>query len=421
MKGRIGWKIRELHDTYGPVVRISHDELSYTTSGAWRKIYTQRHPEFSKCLDGRGIAPPTVNGKYAMPTENQERHGRLRRAVNPAFSDRALREQEGFLQEHSNNLIAHLKKRCKEGPVDMTLWYNLCAFDIVSGKSDLSPHDRSFTPLRISDAQLNDEESLDLSMGQAAGALNNGDEPYIRNMLDRAKAVPWYQLATQYGVMDLLQYLTPRYVAESRKKHIAATTAKLRERMADAKGANKDWMSYILNNETEKLTLIELVMMASTFIVAGSGTSAGGLSGITYLLLKNPEKLSNLCAEIRNSFKSQDEITMLTTARCKYLNAVLEEGMRLYPPVPTTVPRWVPGKGEEIDGKWVPGGVAVGCNQLSCGHSELNFKHARDFIPERWLELPPGSEFENDDKAAMQPFSMGPRNCIGKAYVTFSR
>lgn len=252
-------------------------------------------------------------------------------------------------------------------------------------------------------------------MGQPAGALNNGDEPYIRNMLNRAKAIPWYQLAVQYNLMDFLQWLTPKYVAESRKKHIAATTAKLQERIANAKSANKDWMSYILENETEKLTTIELVMMASTFIVAGSGTSAGGLSGITYLLMCNPSKLGKLCAEIRSTFDSQEEITMLATAKCKYLNAVLEEGMRLYPPVPATVPRWVPANGEEIDGKFVPGGIAVGCNQLSCGHSERNFKRAKEFIPERWLELPRGSEFANDDKASMQPFSMGARNCIGKA------
>lgn len=234
-------------------------------------------------------------------------------------------------------------------------------------------------------------------------------------MLDRAKSVPYYQLATQYGVMDLLQWLTPKYVVESRKKHIAATLAKLQARIADAKSAKKDWMSYILDNETEKLTTIELMMMASTFIVAGSGTSAGGLSGITYLLLRNPDKLAALCAEIRSVFSATSEITMLSTARCKYLNAVLEEGMRMYPPVPATVPRWVPKGGEEIDERFVPGGIAVGCNQLSCGHSERNFRRAREFVPERWLELPPGSEFETDDKAAMQPFSMGPRNCIGKA------
>lgn len=252
-------------------------------------------------------------------------------------------------------------------------------------------------------------------MGQSAGALNNGEDPYIKNMLERAKAVPWYQLAVQFGAMDLLQWFTPKYVAESRKRHIAATTAKLQQRIASAKSARRDWMSYILENETEKLTVIELVMMASTFIVAGSGTSAGGMSGLTYLLLRNPEKLAKLTAEVRTTFRAQEDITMLATAKCAYLKAAIEEGMRLYPPVPATVPRWVPGRGDEIDGRFVPGGVAVGCSQLACGHSEANFRRAKDFIPERYLKLPPGSEFENDDRAAMQPFSMGPRNCIGKA------
>lgn len=414
MHGRISWKLRDLHDQYGPVVRISYDELSYTTSAAWRKIYTQRQPEFSKCLDGRGIAPPTVNGKYSMPTENQERHGRLRRAVNPAFSDRALREQEGFLQKHSNNLVVQLRKRCREGPVDLTWWYNLCAFDIVSGMAAFFfflPLPATFTMRRL----IDDERILDLAMGQSAGALNNGEDPYIKNMLERAKAVPWYQLAVQYGAMDLLQWLTPKYVAESRKRHIAATTAKLQQRIASAKAAQRDWMSYILENETEKLTVIELVMMASTFIVAGSGTSAGGMSGLTYLLLTNRAKLARLTAEIRATFAAQEEITMLATAQCPYLKAAIEEGMRLYPPVPATVPRWVPPQGEEVNGRFVPGGVAVGCNQLACGHSERNFHRAKEFLPERYLELPPGSEFANDDRAAMQPFSMGPRNCIGKA------
>lgn len=396
MKGRISWRLRDLHDRYGPVVRISHDELSYTSSAAWRTIYAQRQPEFPKCLDGRGIAPPTVHGKYAMPTENDPaRHGRLRRAVNPAFSERALREQEGFLRRHSDNLVAQLRRRCKEGPVDLTWWYNLCAFDIVS----------------------------DLAMGQPAGALDNGEDPYIQNMLDRAKAVPWYQLAVQFGAMDLLQWCTPRYVAESRKRHIAATMAKVQQRIEQSKSKSSaaqqqqqpDWMSYILDNETEKLTVIELVMMASTFIVAGSGTSAGGMSGLTYLLLRHPDKLARVAAEVRAAFRRPEDITMQATARCAYLRAAIEEGMRLYPPVPATVPRWVPAPGAEIAGRFVPAGVAVGCNQLACGHSEVNFHRAKEFLPERYLELPPGSEFEKDDRAAMQPFSMGTRNCIGKA------
>lgn len=255
-------------------------------------------------------------------------------------------------------------------------------------------------------------------MGQAAGALDNAEQTSIRIILNRAKAVPYFQLALQYNCIGILEWITPKFVAESRRQHIAATNAKLQARINSGKGESRDWMSYILDNQIENLSNIELVMMASTFLVAGSGTAAGGMAGITYLLMQNPEKLAKLCHEIRSTFKHQDEITMLATQKMPYLNAVLEEGMRMYPPVPASVPRWVPANGEEIDGKWVPGGTAVGCPQLACGHSELNFKRAKEFIPERWLELPPGSEFANDDKAAMQPFSMGPRNCIGKALVS---
>lgn len=141
MKGRITWKIRELHEQYGPVVRIAPDELSYISGAAWKKIYGQRSPEFPKALDGRGIAPAKLNGHKTLMTETQERHARLRRAINPAFSEKALHEQEYYFQNHSDNMVRQLMKRCKQGPVDMSTWFNLLAFDIVSG--ELKSHEES--------------------------------------------------------------------------------------------------------------------------------------------------------------------------------------------------------------------------------------------------------------------------------------
>lgn len=155
-------------------------------------------------------------------------------------------------------------------------------------------------------------------------------------------------------------------------------------------------------------------MLSSNFIVAGSGTSAGGMSGLTYLLLRNPEKLQKLKAEIRGLFKSRTDMTMQSVTSCKYLRACLNEGMRLYPPTPGSLPRFVPGKGAMIENRWVPGGYAVGVNQLAAGHSEHNFRRAREFHPERWLDEP-GSEFTDDDRSAVQPFSYGQRSCIGRS------
>lgn len=244
LKGRISWRIRDLHDQYGPIVRIAPDELSFTSSAAWKKIYGQRKPEFPKALDGRGIAPPSIGGHKSLMTEEQDRHLRLRRAINPAFTDKALREQEYYFQSHSDNFIGQLKRRCsrREGTavVDMSEWFNLLAFDIVS----------------------------DLAFGESSGCLDHGGAtPWIQVILARAKAIVWFQLAVQYGFLDLLIWLTPRYVSESRKRHIALTEAKLQARI-EAKNPGKDFMSYILDETAhdEKLSRLELVMLSSNFV-----------------------------------------------------------------------------------------------------------------------------------------------------------
>lgn len=92
-----------------------------------------------------------------------------------------------------------------------------------------------------------------------------------------------------------------------------------------------------------------------------------------------------------------------------YLTAVLEEGLRIFPPVPTTLPRVVPEPTLICD-KFVPKGCSVGINQYACGRGS-NFRDPQKFRPERWLGDP---HFENDHRASREPFSVGPRNCLGK-------
>ncbi|CAG8217872.1 unnamed protein product [Penicillium nalgiovense] len=53
----------------------------------------------------------------------------------------------------------------------------------------------------------------------------------------------------------------------------------------------------------------------------------------------------------------------------------------------------------------------VSVSHLTASHSPANFADAEQFIPERHLDNP---RFANDSKTAMEPFSFGPRNCIGR-------
>jgi cytochrome P450 len=56
----------------------------------------------------------------------------------------------------------------------------------------------------------------------------------------------------------------------------------------------------------------------------------------------------------------------------------------------------------------------ISFNQWSAYRSPKNFTQPNEFLPERWLQSEKGSRFDMDKKATLQPFSFGPRNCIGK-------
>jgi cytochrome P450 len=101
----------------------------------------------------------------------------------------------------------------------------------------------------------------------------------------------------------------------------------------------------------------ELIGTSGLLIVAGSETTATLLSGVTYYLLKTPHAYARLKEEVRSSFKSAEEITLTSTSRLPYLQACLEEALRLYPPVPLALPRRTRPEGDIIGGVFVPGNV----------------------------------------------------------------
>jgi cytochrome P450 len=164
-------------------------------------------------------------------------------------------------------------------------------------------------------------------------------------------------------------------------------------------------------DDAEGLSLEEHHSMASLFMLAGTETTATALSGTTYHLLMNPDKLDLLTNEIRSAFTSIEDMNLESLARQKYLMAVLQEGLRMYPPVPVELPRVVPAGGATVCGEWLPGGTKLGVHHLSTYRNEEFFRKPYEFHPERWLR---DAEFKDDRLDALEPFSVGPRNCLGK-------
>lgn len=109
--------------------------------------------------------------------------------------------------------------------------------------------------------------------------------------------------------------------------------------------------------EEERLTLDEMHNNSSAFMMAGTETTATLRAGLTYHLLKHPEKMDKLVKEIRTSFHSESEMTITRMQHLEYLQACLDEALRVYPPSVTGFQRRTPPEGAEICGRFVPGEV----------------------------------------------------------------
>lgn len=159
------------------------------------------------------------------------------------------------------------------------------------------------------------------------------------------------------------------------------------------------------------MTREEIHGNANLLIGAGSETTATALSATTYFLGSHPLVLAKLTNEVRTTFASEDEINAVSVQKLSYMLAVLDESLRLHPPSPVANLRQVAPGGAEICSQFVPDGTSIGIWHFAIFRSPENFANPESFIPERWLNDP---RFINDKKEALQPFSYGPRNCIGK-------
>jgi cytochrome P450 len=95
----------------------------------------------------------------------------------------------------------------------------------------------------------------------------------------------------------------------------------------------------------------------------------------------------------------------------EYLDAVIMEGLRLWPPIPMTQPRVVPKGGIMIDGWWLGEGVVVGAQSWSVQRLNANVSPDGDvFRPGRWLDMQKRREMEK----SFLGFGMGGRGCTGR-------
>ncbi|KAF2470248.1 cytochrome P450 [Lindgomyces ingoldianus] len=361
LQGTIIHDIERLHERYGPILQIAPDELTFAHPDAWNDILQARpsHQQFPKDPQWwQHAGPPSL-----ISTLDPQNHARMRKTLAPGFTERALREQEPILLQYVNLLIEGLRGK------------------IIANKKE-----------------------------GAGGTVINDSEfhPWIAMLFNSVKGASFVSAA---------KCIPPR-LKKMQNNHFKFIANKVGRRM-NWEAERSDIIGHALK-ETKEGKGMSRDEIDSTFAImatAGSETTATVLGGTINYLANNPDKCKLLAQEIRSSFKSKIKITMVKVRDLKYLNAVINEALRLCPPVPWILPRLVPSAGDIVCGTWLPGGTRVSIQAYSLHRNPSCFHAASSFIPERWLAENSenmDSPFFNDRRDAVQTFSVGPQACMGK-------
>lgn len=118
------------------MVRTAPNELSFNTYEAWRDIYGFRngHQTFVKSNFYAGGSFAARGLGSIVSERDPTEHGKMRKYLSHAFSDRSLKEQEYLVADVVDEFIDQIgKEGAPTGKgINLVTWFNLTTFDIIT-------------------------------------------------------------------------------------------------------------------------------------------------------------------------------------------------------------------------------------------------------------------------------------------------
>ena len=156
-----------------------------------------------------------------------------------------------------------------------------------------------------------------------------------------------------------------------------------------------------------------------TQLSAGTDSNSAALRGIFLHLITCNQAYLRLQTEIDQGI-ADGMISSPTTAEeavaLPYLDAVVREGMRIWPPFAGLNIKKVKPEGETIKGQFIPGGTGIGVSFWGIQRNPVFGEDVDTFRPERWVEA------DAEKRKAMEKvhdlvFGHGRYLCLGKSMV----
>ncbi|KAG6908181.1 hypothetical protein DXG01_005834 [Tephrocybe rancida] len=184
-------------------------------------------------------------------------------------------------------------------------------------------------------------------------------------------------------------------------------------------GGNRNDILSIIQNDTEggiELTRLQAHADASFIVLAGSDTVSEAMTALMRYIAADAEVQWHLRVELTQAFDGPVEnMDAATLLKLPYLDACVQEVLRLVPPVAAGPPRWNGGVDTRVLDKVIPAGTTIASPNYAIFRDSRNFFDPETFLPDRWLG---GVSPHNSD--AYVPFCFGVGVCIGKPVALYN-
>ncbi|ESZ94909.1 hypothetical protein SBOR_4701 [Sclerotinia borealis F-4128] len=369
--------IHSLHLAYGPIVLVAPTEVMCSSNSSFRTIHRVSKP-FRKSPWYQLFVTKPAN---VFSMIDPKLHAFRRRLLAHSFSKSYLRTNwESHVRTKADMAIGKIKRDALEGEVDILKFFMFMATDAVGHLC----FGESFKTL---ENERKTQYIEDIQQISKFGGLQ-AEFPTVFAVL-KSLHIPLRGLSQN----RMLQYAS--IAVQNAKSESNTNPSIFRKVLAKSKTDNAEGL----------LTDLDVTQEATGMIVAGTDTTATTLTFLIYNILKDPHLQKRLEEEVdglNEDFESKD------VEELKLLNAVIDEGLRLYGAAPGALPRIVPKEGAHLDGYFVPGDITV-CTQAYTIHRDPEiFPEPESFQPERWL-----ASKTDHLKAVSHPFGAGTRTCLG--------
>ncbi|KAI0282796.1 cytochrome P450 monooxygenase pc-bph [Russula aff. rugulosa BPL654] len=403
--------VHQMHEKYGTFVRIAPNHLSISDPAALQIVYAHGNGSLKSNFYDAFVS--ITRGLFN--TRDRAAHTRKRKIISHIFSQKSVLEFEPYVRDYVRSFIQQWDRLCAGGAkglqgndgeggwrgrdgwtwLDCLPWFNYLAFDIIGDLAFGSPFGMIAAAKDSAPVAKSNDQGISV-YGQDPSKCETTSIPAIKILNDRG------EFSAAMGV--LLHGFAHRGSAAVKNLSGLAVAA-IAKRLASP-AYRTDLLSKLQEGKDEEgnpMGMQELTAEALTQLIAGSDTTSNSSCAITYYLAANRFAQRKLQQELDDALQDEDDSasTFEATKNLPYLNAVINEALRLHSTSGIGLPRIVPEGGMTIQGHFFKEGTVL--------NREVWGDDATAYRPERWFER------DNDEiQRTFNPYSYGPRGCVGR-------